>query len=127
MKSDLATRSDIDHLIVEFYKVVIHDPEIGHHFDGLDLAQHLPIIGDFWEKILFGNPVYFNDPLLIHQKLHEKFPLRPEHFLRWVEIFSQAVDANFIGEMADLAKFRARAIGDSLEERLNGGGVQIGH
>lgn len=121
---DLETRADIDHLIVEFYKVVIHDPEIGHHFDGLDLDLHIPIICDFWEKILFGNPVYFNNPLTVHQKLHERFPLRPEHFLRWVEIFSQTVDEIYSGEMADLAKFRARAIADSLDQRLNGG-IQI--
>lgn len=124
MKPDLETRADIDHLIVEFYKVVIHDPEIGHHFDGLDLAAHIPIICDFWEKILFGNPVYFNNPLTVHQKLHERFPLLPEHFLRWVEIFSHTVDQLYSGEMADVAKLRARAIADSLDQRLNGG-VQI--
>ena len=122
---DIETRADIDRLLVEFYKVVMHDPEIGHHFDQLDLEHHLPIIGDFWEKILFGNPVYFNDPLTVHQKLHERFPLRPEHFARWVEVFSRTVDAMFAGEMADLAKFRAGAIGRNLDQRLNGG-VQIG-
>lgn len=123
-KPELETRADIDKLIVEFYKVVIYDPEIGHHFDGLDLARHIPIICDFWEKILFGNPVYFNNPLTVHQKLHERFPLWPEHFLRWVEIFSQTVDELYSGEMADLAKFRARTIADSLDQRLNGG-IQI--
>jgi hemoglobin len=124
MISDLETRSDIDRLLIEFYKVVMHDAEIGHHFDELDLDHHLPIIGDFWEKVLFGNPVYFNNPLTVHQKLHERFPLRPEHFLRWVEVFSHTVDALFAGEMADLAKFRAHTIGRNLDQRLNGG-VQI--
>ena len=122
---DIETRADIDRLLVEFYKVVMHDAEIGHHFDELDLEHHLPIIGDFWEKVLFGNPVYFNNPLTVHQKLHERFPLRPEHFARWVEVFSRTVDAMFAGEMADLAKFRAGAIGRNLDQRLNGG-VQIG-
>ncbi|MEO5860263.1 MAG: group III truncated hemoglobin [Pyrinomonadaceae bacterium] len=121
MKADLASRADIDRLLVEFYKVVIHDAEIGHHFDKLDLDHHLPIIGDFWEKVLFGNPVYFNNPLTVHQKLHERFQLKPEHFLRWVTVFSQTVDTLFAGEMADLAKSRAVAIADSLDQRLNGG------
>jgi hemoglobin len=124
MTRDLETRADIDRLLIEFYKVVIHDPEIGHHFDQLDLDHHLPIIGDFWEKVLFGNPVYFNNPLTVHQKLHERFPLLPYHFLRWVEIFLQTVGELYSGEMADLAKIRARAIADSLDQRLNGG-VQI--
>ncbi|MEQ1762771.1 MAG: group III truncated hemoglobin [Pyrinomonadaceae bacterium] len=124
MSSDIETRADIDRLLVEFYKVIIYDPEIGHHFDELDLEHHLPIIGDFWEKVLFGNPVYFNNPLTVHQKLHERFPLEPAHFIRWVEVFVKTVDALYSGEMADLAKFRASAIADSLDQRLNGG-VQI--
>jgi len=121
MNRDIETRADIDRLLVEFYKVIVHDPEIGHHFDQLDLDHHLPIIGNFWEKVLFGNAVYFNNPLAVHQKLHERLPLQPEHFLRWVEVFSQTVESLFVGEMADLAKSRARAIADSLDQRLNGG------
>ena len=124
MKRDIQTRADIELLLDEFYKVAMHDAEIGHHFDELDLEAHLPIIVDFWEKVLFGNPVYFNNPLAVHQKLHERSPLKPEHFDRWVEIFSQTADNLFAGEMAEAAKLRARAIGDSLSQRLNGG-VQI--
>ena len=124
MKPDIETRADIERLLDEFYKIVIHDPEIGHHFDELDLEHHLPIIADFWEKVLFGNPVYFNNPLLIHQKLHERFPLRPEHFVRWVDVFCRTVDTIFEGEMAENAKLRARTIAQSLDQRLNGG-VQI--
>ena len=121
MRGDIETRADIDRLLVEFYKVVIHDAEIGHHFDQLDLDHHLPIIGDFWEKVLFGNPVYFNNPLAVHQKLHERFPLRPDHFLRWVEVFSATVDRLFDGDLAELAKTRAGAIAQNLDQRLNGG------
>ena len=124
MKQDIQTRAGIEFLLTEFYKITIHDEMIGHHFDDIDLESHLPIIVDFWEKILFGNPVYFNNPLTAHQKLHEKFPLKFEHFVRWVEIFSQTVDRLFEGEMADAAKLRAKMIGHSLNQRLNGG-VQI--
>lgn len=124
MKPDIETRADIERLLEEFYKIVPHDPEIGHHFDGLDLEHHLPIIADFWEKVLFGNPVYFNNPLLVHQKLHERFPLKTEHFARWVGIFRETVDNLFAGPTAEAAKSRAGAITDSLDQRLNGG-VQI--
>ena len=125
MKRDIETRADLEALLTEFYKIAIYDAEIGHHFEELDLASHMPIIVDFWEKILFGAPVYFNNPLTVHQKLHEKFPLKFEHFVRWVEIFSQTVDRLFSGEMADTAKLRAKQIGHSLNQRLNGG-IQIG-
>jgi len=125
MKRDIETREDLDYLLTEFYKIAPNDAEIGHHFDGVDLEAHLPIIVDFWEKVLFGKPVYFSNPLLIHQKLHEKFPLKLEHFRRWVEIFSATVDRLFVGETAENAKLRAKMIAHSLNQKLNETGVQI--
>jgi hemoglobin len=77
------------------------------------------VIVDFWEKVLFGRNVYFGNPLFIHQKLHEKSPLKLEHFQRWVAIFSETVDANFCGEKAEDAKLRAKMIAHSLNQRLN--------
>lgn len=119
MKHDIETREDLEFLLAEFYKIVPFDAEIGHHFDGLDLEIHLPIIVDFWEKILFGKPVYFNNPLAIHQKLHEKFPLEPAHFRRWVYVFTATIDRFFEGEMAENAKSRAETIAQSLNNRIN--------
>ena len=116
---DIETRNDLEHLLSEFYKVATKDAEIGHHFDDLDLELHLPIIVDFWEKVLFGKSVYFNNPLAVHNFLHNKSPLKPEHFRRWIEIFGETIDKNFIGETAENAKLRARMIADSLNQRLN--------
>ena len=119
MKQDIETRGDLEILLAEFYKTVIKNAEIGHHFAGFDLAAHLTIIVDFWEKILFGKPVYFGNPLLIHQKLNEKSPLTLEHFQKWFQIFSQTIDENFAGEMAENAKLRAKMIAHSLNQRIN--------
>ena len=119
MKRDIEIREDLEYLLDEFYKIAPNDTEIGHHFDGVDLEAHLPIIVDFWEKVLFGKPVYFSNPLLIHQKLHEKFPLELEHFRRWVEIFSATVDRLFVGETAENAKLRAKMIAHSLNQKVN--------
>src|SRR3954469_9248117 len=116
---DIETRADLELLLAEFYKIAPHDAEIGHHFDGVDLVEHLPVIVDFWEKVLFGKPVYFNNPLQIHQILHEKSPLKLEHFRRWVEIFSDTVDKLFAGEQAENAKLRAKMIAHSLNQNLN--------
>ncbi len=116
---DIETREDLETLLTEFYKIATIDEELGHHFDKLDLASHLPIIVDFWEKILFGKPVYFGNPLSVHQILHEKSPLTLQNFQRWVEIFTQTVDRLFIGNTADAAKLRARMIAHSLNQNLN--------
>ncbi len=116
---DIETRGDLETLLTEFYKIATIDKEIGHHFDDLDLETHLPVIVDFWEKVLFGNPVYFGNPLFVHQILHKKSPLKLEHFQRWFEIFNRTVDALFAGETADAAKLRAKMIAHSLNQNLN--------
>lgn len=125
MRPDIETRKDLEALLEDFYSVAMVDAEIGHHFDDLDLENHLPIIVDFWEKVLFSKPVYFGNPLTIHQRLNLKFPLEIAHFVRWVEIFGRSVDRLFAGNMAEAAKLRASSIADSLSQRLNGGvGIQ---
>jgi len=119
MKRDIETREDLENLLREFYAVAIQDNQIGHHFAELNLETHLPIIVNFWEKVLFGNPVYFGNPLAVHQTLHEKSPLLLEHFQRWIEIFNQTVDELFVGKTAENAKLRAKMIAHSLNQNLN--------
>ncbi len=119
MKRDIETREDLENLLNEFYAVATLDEEIGHHFAELRLAAHLPVIVDFWEKVLFGNPVYFGNPLAVHQKLNEKSSLKSEHFQHWHQIFCRTVDENFAGETAKNAKLRAKMIAHSLNQRIN--------
>jgi hemoglobin len=119
MNRDIESRNDIERLMVEFYSVALDDETIGRHFIDMDLAEHLSAIVDFWEKALFARPVYFGNPLLVHQKFHEKWAMIPEHFVRWVEIFVGTVDKLFEGETAEKAKYQARMVADSLSQRLN--------
>ena len=116
---DIETREDLEFLLSEFYKIATKDTEIGHHFDDLDLETHLPIIINFWQKILFGAPVYFGNPPAVHKFLNELSPLKPEHFQRWFAIFSRKVDELFAGETAENAKLRAKMIAHSLNQNLN--------
>ncbi|CAN5783494.1 hypothetical protein BH20ACI4_BH20ACI4_24710 [soil metagenome] len=115
---DIETRNDLEYLLSEFYKIAIKDVEIGHHFDDLDLETHLPVIVNFWEKILFGKPVYFGNPLAVHKYLHELSPLKLAHFQRWFKIFSAKVDELFVGQTAENAKLHAKMIAHSLNQNL---------
>lgn len=119
MNKDIETRQDLEFLLTEFYKKATTDARIGHHFDCLDLVSHLPVIVNFWEKILLGNPVYFGNPLAVHQKINEKAPLDLEDFRRWTAIFSQTVDEYFTGKTAENAKLRAKMIAHSLHQRIS--------
>lgn len=120
MKTDIENRDDIDYLMREFYAKAITDDAIGYIFTDvakLDLAHHLPIIGDFWETLLFQTGDYARhgrDPLKVHRELNEKEPLRPEHFKRWLEIFAKTIDSLFSGERADFLKTRAEAIANRM-------------
>lgn len=121
MKRDLETRKDLEILLAEFYKTAMTDKVIGHYFTKvviLDLEEHLPRIVSFWEKILFGKPVYFGNPMFVHQKLHQISAFEKKHFERWLEIFNQTIDKLFSGTMAEKAKSKANNIAQSLLNRL---------
>src|SRR4051812_38039447 len=93
-KRDIENRQDIDAFMTAFYEKAMKDDKIGYIFTDvakLDLEHHLPIIGDFWETMLFRTGDYSRhgrNPLQVHGELAEKTPLRPEHFERWLETFN---------------------------------------
>jgi hemoglobin len=113
MMKDITERADIEKLISIFYETMLKDPLLGTIFTDvakINLEEHLPILCDFWESILFHNAKYKGNPMEVHIWLHEKFPLRQPHFNRWLELFDHTVDQLFEGEKAELAKQRAHSI-----------------
>ncbi len=128
MIKDIETRADVDDLMNRFYARALKDKTIGYIFEiaELDLKHHLPVIGDFWETLLFGTGDYQRhgrSPLQIHALLDLKTPLRAEHFRRWLEIFSATIDETFAGERAEFAKLRAAAIANRMSHYVSGDGV----
>ncbi len=129
MNKDIENREDIDELMRAFYKRAIADDVIGFIFTDvakLDLEHHLPIIGDFWETLLFRTGDYSKhgrNPLQVHGELNEKTPLRREHFTRWLEIFTETVDQKFAGDTTQFIKMRAGAIAERMLEFVDGDSV----
>lgn len=113
---DIETREDIDTLMRTFYGRAMSDDRIGYFFTEvvrLDLVEHLPMIGDFWETLLFNTTAYRQhgrNPLVVHAELDRKSPLEPEHFERWLELFIASVELHFSGPRAEFVKSRSRAI-----------------
>ena len=90
----------------------------------LDLEHHLPIIGDFWETLLFNSGSYAKhgrNPLEVHKQLHLRSRLERRHFERWLKIFVDSVDGTFAGERAEFLKLRAKAISERMQEYVHAG------
>jgi len=121
---DIETRTDIDLVMRVFYERALADEIIGYIFRDvakLDLEHHLPIIGAFWETMLFqsGNYAgYGRNPLAVHLALHLRSALKPEHFERWLELFEASVDEEFAGERAEFLKMRANSIARRMQESI---------
>ena len=121
---DLADRTDVEQLVVSFYRAALVDPLIGPVFTEvakLDLDHHLPIICDFWETVLFNAGLYRRNALQIHLVLHARHPLGVEHFERWLALWSETLDAWFVGPVTERAKLQATRIAGSMQRRTQGG------
>jgi len=122
--NDIETRVDIDLLMRVFYERALADDTIGYIFSDvakLDLEHHLPIIGDFWEAMLFRTGDYTPrgaTPNGVHRQLHLKSAFKPIHFFRWLEMFVSCVDGEFAGPRAEFIKMRAHAIANRFQENL---------
>jgi hemoglobin len=122
-RPDIATSDDITALVVDFYERAFADDLLGPVFVDvarLDLAAHLPVICSFWETVVLRAGTYRRNALQVHVDLHERFPLTPEHFGRWLELWASTVDDHYAGEKAEFAKTQATRIAWSMSRRLMG-------
>lgn len=120
-KPPLENRDQIEELVNAFYRKVRADDQIGFLFDAIakvDWPAHLPRMYDFWEFQLTDSPVYSGNPMGVHLKLHEQYPLTHQHFQRWKDLFLVTVDELFEGGMADRAKQRAISIATIMEIKM---------
>jgi hemoglobin len=119
---DLRGREDIDALLVDFYTRAFAAPLLAHVFVDvahMDLAAHLPALGDFWEKVLFGTGTYTGAAMEVHRRLHRRQPLTEAHFGQWLEIWNMTVDARHAGPIAERTKAQAAHIAIALQHQLH--------
>ena len=76
----------------DFYKRGLADPMLGPVMSGSihDLDSHVATVANFWSKSLLHTERYDGHPYTAHTHL----PVEPEHFARWLELFTQAVRDN---------------------------------
>jgi hemoglobin len=120
---DIETRADVETLVRAFYERAMADEIIGWLFVDvakLDLEAHLPRIADFWETVLLGASSYRGGAFRPHAALHHKAGLRGGHFLRWLALWTEAVDERFSGPRAEQAKAHAQRTAAAFQRRLAG-------
>jgi hemoglobin len=123
-RADIGSRADIDVLMRRFYERAMSDPLLAPVFDVLavvGLDEHLVVVGDFWEQILFRTTRYEGSFTPVHRALHGHHGLTPERFGRWLELWTDTVDVLFDGGNADRAKTKAAAMARSLARSLGSG------
>jgi hemoglobin len=123
MKKEIENREDIKLLVNQFYESVLADPQLAPFFaDAVQThwPQHLELMYRFWDNILFYTGGYTGNPMVIHQRLHDKTPLSADDFARWEKHFIDTLDTFFIGEKAQLARQRAIAITTVMQLKILG-------
>lgn len=122
MKKDIENREDIYLLVKDFYVKLMND-DLMHHFfsefsDPELLEEHLRVLVDFWDNILFFSGTYQKNAMRPHLELQQKKPFKNEHFKQWLLHFNNTVDEYFVGEIAHAAKSRALSIATVMQIKI---------
>lgn len=115
---EIKNLDDIKQMVDTFYDKVNKDKELSYIFNDfakINWVTHLPIMYSFWSKLLLGEGNYRGNPFQKHIPL----PIESHHFDRWVELFKQNIDEQFIGEIAEEAKLRAENIAYVFDNKLS--------
>jgi hemoglobin len=114
MKKDIQNRDDVSLLVNTFYTKIRANEELGPIFNNAisDWDSHLIHLTNFWESQLFRKNVFSGNPLKKHVEVDENNnnQLTNDLFGLWLQFWLGTIDELFEGELADLAKDRARNI-----------------
>jgi len=123
-KIELKDRASVSLLVRSFYAKVRKDDLLGPIFNGQidDWEKHLEHLTDFWESNLFFKKTYSGDPIGKHIGVDKKMehPMDAKHFGVWLNLWYETIDGLFVGELAQIAKNRARNMGTFIHLKVFG-------
>jgi len=114
---DIQNLDDIKQMVNSFYDKVQKDTFIGPIFNEKIQDRwtiHLEKMYGFWQTVLLDVHAYSGSPFPPHAQL----PINKEHFDRWMEIFTQNIDEQFVGPIADEAKWRAGKMAEMFNYKI---------
>ncbi|MFD1294542.1 group III truncated hemoglobin [Lutibacter holmesii] len=122
MKKDIEGRDDIYALVSLFYKKLLSDELMIHFFEDFKdpdhLEEHLQVLVDFWDNIIFFSGGYRKNAMQPHIEMQKLKPFSGEHFNRWLSSFNESVDALFEGENSRQIKTRALSIATVMKIKV---------
>lgn len=121
MKHDIKSREDIFLLVKKFYEKLLGDETISYIFTDvakIDLEHHLPVLVDFWDMVLFDSGTYQKNAIEPHMVLHRQSKFEKHHFYTWLKYFTTTVDELFEGDVAFIAKQRAKSIATIMQIKI---------
>ena len=118
---DLDSRSQIHNAVVSFYRDLVMDDLLGPLFEEIaevDWRTHIPLLIDYWCRVLLGHQNYQGTILGAHRRVHELEPLTADLFDRWYGLWAATIDQGWAGPSAEKAKAHAAKIAGSLARQL---------
>ncbi len=117
-QKDIQDRGDIFKLISIFYSKVRAEEHLGPIFNTVikDWDTHIERLTDFWETNLLFTPKFKGNPIKAHQEADKKVghTITNLHFGIWLRLWINTIDELYKGNLATLAKNRARKMGTTL-------------
>ena len=116
-KNDIRDINDIKLLVNNFYTKVRDDEFLAPVFNERikdRWPHHLEKMYTFWQTILLDDHTYFGAPFPPHVNL----PINKEHFEKWIELFTETINENFKGLIADEALWRAEKMAMMFQSKL---------
>jgi len=122
MKRDIENREDLLLLVRLFYEKLLTDKLLHHFFEKFNqkefLEDHLEVLVDFWDNVLFYSGTYQKNAMQPHLLLSREKPMVAAHFERWIFHFTKSVDELFDGNVAHAAKSRALSIATVMQIKV---------
>ena len=111
-------------VVVEFYRRVRLDEEIGPIFDAHveNWDIHLSRMADFWSSILLWSGRYTGKPMVRHRAIPE---LAYGHFDRWIELFEATLRDLCAAREAEVFLARALRMREAMIKVLRLDGSQF--
>ncbi len=118
---DIKGREDIAKLVNTFYKKVREDDLIGPIFNTRitsedEWIKHEIKLTDFWQSTLQFKALYTGNPVTVHNNVDKDngYSIDHNHFGRWQLLWIANINEQFEGDVAQLAKSKARNMAHNL-------------